>query len=333
MAGGHIRAVEHTNSTLNPTKSTSKLDVNNLAASAPAANHGVGVQSRDSVITPNPTPSQTPRGSPSRPCHLAGDTPPLDLLNLDFYQELQDADGSINVSSDNEVFTSDPHDSAFLRSSSSHDTTAPQEGPERDAWLRTLVPGTRDTAYDEGSPLTLPHRRRSWTNPQNQDTFLSGRPQRLPIYDPPILRVTLPRNSHTLPIYDPPILRPILPSSNPSPLDTPPPEMSRTEDFPALKATFLQQAYSLEFRISTIDIPENLSQQGFDTCRDAITEATTRLTALGDTYGTIRAHHPEQDCTSDGQQKCCIWFLSGFVCLFVWIEGSLFDTGIGLDLT
>ena len=137
-------------------KSTSKLDNDDPVASAPAANHGVGVQSRDSVITPNPTPSQTPRGSPSRPRHLAGDTPPLDLLNLDFYQELQDAEASINVSSDNEVFTSDPHDSAFLRSSSSHDTTAPQEGPERDAWLRKLVPGTRDAAYDEGPPSPYP---------------------------------------------------------------------------------------------------------------------------------------------------------------------------------
>ena len=72
----------------------------------------------------------------------------------------------------------------------------------------------------------------------------------------------------------------ILPSSNTSPLDTPLLRMSPPEDFPALKAAFLQQAYSLEFQISTIEIPENLSQQGFDTCRDALTTATTRLTAL-----------------------------------------------------
>ena len=155
-----------------------KLDNDDPVGGAPTADHGARVQSRNSVITPNPTPSHTPLGSPTRPIQLVDVTQPLNLLNLDLFRDLQNV--SLDESIDTEVFTTEPHNSGFLRSNSSNNTTAPQEGPDREDWLRSLVPGTRDAAYAEGSPLTQPHRRRSWTDPQNQDSFLKGRPSRHP---------------------------------------------------------------------------------------------------------------------------------------------------------
>ena len=142
-----------------------KLDNDDPVGGAPTADHGARVQSRNSVITPNPTPSHTPLGSPTRPIQLVDVTQPLNLLNLDLFRDLQNV--SLDESIDTEVFTTEPHNSGFLRSNSSNDTTAPQEDPDREDWLRSLVPGTRDAAYAEGSPLTQPHRRRSWTDPQN----------------------------------------------------------------------------------------------------------------------------------------------------------------------
>ena len=232
------------------------------------------------MITPNPTPSHTPLGSPTRPIQLVDVTQPLNLLNLDLFRDLQNV--SLDESIDTEVFTTEPHNSGFLRSNSSNNTTAPQEGPDREDWLRSLVPGTRDAAYAEGSPLTQPHRRRSWTDPQNQDSFLKGRPSRHPNQLSTSLK---------------PTLKLIVPSSSTSPLNTPPPNM---DDFKLVLTQFLQQASGLEFILRTIQIPDTISAQGYEMCKGLLVAATDKLAALGDTYGIILAQHPEQVLTRDG---------------------------------
>ena len=257
-----------------------KLDNDDPVGGAPTADHGARVQSRNSVITPNPTPSHTPLGSPTRPIQLVDVTQPLNLLNLDLFRDLQNV--SLDESIDTEVFTTEPHNSGFLRSNSSNDTTAPQEDPDREDWLRSLVPGTRDAAYAEGSPLTQPHRRRSWTDPQNQDSFLKGRPSRHPNQLSTSLK---------------PTLKLIAPSSSTSPPNTPPPNMN---DFKQVLTQFLQQASGLEFILRTIQIPDTISPQGYEMCKGLLTAATDKLAALGDTYGIILAQHPEQLLTKDG---------------------------------
>ena len=221
--GEHINSRPGTPNTV--TSQRLKLDNDAPVEGAPSADHGVRVQSRNSVITHNPTPPHTPLGSPAGTSQPVDVTQPIDLVNLNLLHDLQYV--SLDESLDPEVFTTETHDSAFLRSSSLNDTTTPQEGHKREDWLRAQLPGTRDVAYAEDSPLTQPPRRRSWAKPQNPDSFLNRRPPHLP---------------NQLPTPLEPTLKLIAPSSSTSPLNTPPANM---DDFKAILTQFLQQASGL----------------------------------------------------------------------------------------
>ena len=130
---------------------------------------------RRSVITPTPPPSPTPT-------LLDGDSSGLGGAEQDIQQLLQ-----LDHSQDDEVFLFNEHNSGFLRSSRSLESTLPihpdQDRLDWEARQETPVEaqeypaGTRSRAFEPGSPRDCPSRDRSWSSPENSDYFLQIRPQ------------------------------------------------------------------------------------------------------------------------------------------------------------
>ena len=129
---------------------------------------------RGSVITPTPSPS-TPTPRPLSPAEdRTRDQPILPFLDILTLPSHIDTSGI--YSSHESVFFPDPtdHNSGFISSPGSLDSTLPQVGQEREDWLarsrsgnQEYPPGPRDRAY-----AVLPLRR-----PQNQAQNLVSSPE------------------------------------------------------------------------------------------------------------------------------------------------------------
>ena len=132
---------------------------------------------RGSVITP------TPPSSPKPTLSDGGDSGQRVLQReLSVYPDLD-----LSQDSEYDIVFATEHNSCFLHTSRSLESTLPIPEQERLDWetrqslpAREYPAGTRSRAYEPGSPRDLPcptSRHRSWSSPEDCDYFLNVRPQ------------------------------------------------------------------------------------------------------------------------------------------------------------